>query len=299
MDIQRAELNETITLEILKEKLSAIIHSETSTTNNRKIADYLLTHLNTIAFMKASQIAEKVGVSQPAVTRFVTNILRIGGYTQFIKLIQDSVRNEMTGTDRYAMSFSNPQSNIQRTIYEEINNLQKIMEEVSEEKLKYIASQVAKAETVVILGFRTAMHLATYFQFFLNKIHPDVRLVLDGGSRVYDLLSKLDTEKTVVISLVLPRYPQEMIDVIQFLKQEKFNFFTVTDSHTLEKWGICECSIVTPIGMTTIFDSYITTKCLLNLLLDLIGREDQKRTKMMLSKLEKLFKDKQFFFRKE
>ncbi|WP_339209890.1 MurR/RpiR family transcriptional regulator [Aeribacillus sp. FSL K6-8210] len=282
----------------LREKLHEVLHSEKSTANNRRIAEYILTHQNSIVFMTASELAENVGVSQPTVTRFVTNTLGFQSFSHFMKVIQEIVRNEITGVDRYQISSGKKHSNMEILVNREIENLTKLLEENTEEKLNRIAQQIAKAKTICILGFRTGSPLALYFHFFLRKIHPDVRVCTNGGSEVYDILHKLDRDSSLVIAFAFPRYPREIIEVIQFLKQEKFSYFTITDSYTLENWGITECTIVTPMSMSMLFDSYVTSFCMLSLLLDMIGRVDLDRTREMLDSFEKVSQRKQIFFKK-
>lgn len=282
----------------LKEILNRVIRSDNSTPNNRRIAEYLLVHYRSVAFMTASEIAEKVGVSQPAITRFVTNVLGFQGFSHFLKIIQDIIRNEVTGVERYHISSSKNKSNIEIVISQEIENLNKLVEYTSEEKLIHTATQIANKKTIFIIGFRTGAPLANYFYFFLRKIHPDVRVCTSGGSEVYDMMHKMDRETTLFIPFIFPRYPREMIEVIQYLKKEKFHFLTVTDSYTLQVEGICECEIVTPIIITTLFDSYTTSFCVLNILLDMIGRIDLARTKDMLGGIEEMYQRNRVFYKK-
>lgn len=280
-------------VERLKEVLSEIIHSGSTSRNNRRIAEYVHSQMDSVAFMTASEIAAAVGVSQAAVTRFVTQRLGFDRYSTFIKLIQGGIRSELTATDRY--NRSSRVSSPHRAIDEEIAHLKNLGEDLSEEQLKYVAKRISRARTVYVLGFRTASHLATYFHFFLGKIHEDVRMDLRGGSELFEKLSKLDPEETLVLAYVFPRYPREMIEILDFLRERKFGLVTVTDSRVLEQQGVCECDIVTPISMTTLFDSYITPFCMTNLLLDHVGRCDQKKTKTMLNSLERLFSSRDFF----
>lgn len=281
-------------IEKLDAVLSEIIHSDSATRNNRRIAEYVHTQMNSVAFMTASEIAEAVGVSQAAVTRFVTQRLGFDRFSTFIKLVRGGIRRDLTATDRY--NKSSAARSPHRAIEEEIEHLRTLDEEFSDEQLKNIARKVSAAKTVYVLGFRTASHLATYFHFFLGKIHEDVRVDLRGGSELFEKIDQLNPDDTIVIAYIFPRYPREMIDIIEFLKQRNFKFFTITDSRVLEQRGVCECSLVTPISMTTLFDSYITPFCLTNLLLDHIGRCDQKKTKRMLNRLEHLFKNRDFFY---
>lgn len=278
----------------LNATLTEIIHSDAATRNNRRIAEYVYTQMNSVAFMKASEIAEAVNVSQAAVTRFVTQRLGFDRYSTFIKLIQGGVRSELTAPDRY--NKSSVTKSPHRAIDEEISHLKNLSEDISDEQLKYLAKRISQAKTVYVLGFRTASHLARYFHFFLGKIHEDAHVDIRGGSELFEKLDRLDPRTTVVFAYIFPRYPREMINIVEFLKERKFDFFTMTDSRALEEYGVCDCTLVTPISMTTLFDSYITPFCLSNLLLDHIGRCDQKKTKRMLNNLEHLFKNRDFFY---
>lgn len=290
----------TISAEQLKEMLNNVIFSDGCTPNNRKIAEYMLVHYKSVVFMTASEIAEHAGVSQPAVTRFVTNSLGFQGFSHFLKAVQDIIRNEVTGVERYHIS-GRTKSNLEILIGQEIDNLNKLMEYTSEEKLMRTARQIAGNKTVFIIGFRTGAPLANYFAFFLRKIHPDVRVCTSGGSEAYDMLHHLDRETTLILPFIFPRYPREIIEVIQYLKQEKFQYLTITDGYTLQAEGICECEIVTPIvitAFTTLFDSYTSSFCILNILLDMIGRVELGRTEEMLGSIEEMYQKNRVFFRK-
>ncbi|CAG7638588.1 hypothetical protein PAECIP111802_02457 [Paenibacillus allorhizosphaerae] len=290
----------TLSAEQLKEMLNNVILSDACTPNNRKIAEYILVHYKSIAFMTASEIAEQVGVSQPAVTRFVTNSLGFQGFSHFLKVVQDIIRNEVTGVERYHIS-GKTKSNIELLIGQEIDNLNKLMEYTSEEKLIRAAERIASHKTIFIIGFRTGAPLASYFSFFLRKIHPDIRVCTSGGSEAYDMLHHLDRETTLVLPFIFPRYPREMIEVIQYMKQEKFQYLSVTDSYTLQVEGICDCEIVTPIvitAFTTLFDSYTSSFCILNILLDMIGRVQLDQTRDMLGSIEEMYQKNRVFYRK-
>lgn len=282
-------------IERLNNVLSEIIHSGSTSRNNRRIAEYVHSQMDAVAFMTASEISEAVNVSQAAVTRFVTQRLGFDRFSTFIKLIQGAIRSELTATDRY--NRSSLASSPHRAIDEEITHLKNLSEDLSDEQLKYTAKRISGAKTVYVLGFRTASHLATYFHFFLGKIHEDVRVDLRGGSELFEKLNKIDPNETLVLAYIFPRYPREMIKIIDFVRKRKFGLITVTDSRVLEQQGVCECDIVTPISMTTLFDSYITPFCMTNLLLDHVGRCDQKKTKRMLNSLETLFTNREFFYR--
>lgn len=289
---------QTLTAEQLKEMLNKVICSDESTPNNRRIAEYISVQYKSIAFMTASEIAEKISVSQAAITRFVTNVLGFHGFSHFMKIVQDIIRSSVTGVERYVIA-DKSKSNLELLISQELGNLNELLNSVSEEKLMHAAALIGSRKTILIVGFRTGVPIANYFYFFLKKIHPEVRLCTTGSNEVFEALVTLDRKTTLVMPFVFPRYPREMIEVIQFLKLEKYQFITTADSYNLQVEGICECDIVTPITITTLFDSYTTSFCILNILLDMIGRVDPSRTKIMLGNLEEIFQKNRVFFRKQ
>jgi DNA-binding MurR/RpiR family transcriptional regulator len=246
--------------------------------------------------MTASEISDQVGVSQPAITRFVTNVLKYPGFSSFIKDIQNIIRHEITGIDRYQIASNQFKSDVDLIINQEIESLKNILTSTSEAKLTQIANQIISTQSIFILGFRTGAPIAEYFYFFLRKIHPDVRICRNGGSDVYDVLHRLDRENTLIVIFVFPRYPSEMIEVIKYLKQEKLSFMVISDSYSLQMKSVCKVDIITPVIMNTLFDSYTSTFCLLNILLDIIGRIHFQQTKEMLKNVEEMYRKNNIFY---
>jgi len=248
--------------------------------------------------MTASEIAETVGVSQPAVTRFVTNVLNFQGFSQFIKCIQDIIRYEVTGIERYQITSHKSTSAFEKLIKQEIDNLNNLLEDTTDEKLNQIVSVITNKKTIFLIGFRTAAPIVNYFFFFLRKIHPDVRICTHGGSEVYDTLHHMDRESTLIITFIFPRYPTETINIIHYIQQENFQSIAISDSFKLKEARICDIDIVTPIIINTLFDSYTSTFFMLNILLDKIARNNFAQTKEMLSTLEDMYHKNQIFYKR-
>lgn len=280
-----------------KEQLSQIAYSDHTSKANRKLAKYIMVNYNYIVFLKASELAEEAGVSQSSVTRFVTNVLNFKGYASFIKFIQAILRSELTSSERYVMSSKQHESNMAKVIYREISNLEKIVEEIPEENLQHLAKKINKHPVIYIIGFRTGSALAKYFQFFLSKIHPDVRVCTNASSELNENLYHTNRKDTLVIVFAFPRYPQQLIEVIQFLKRENIPFITITDSDNLERWHICKCDLIVPLTMSTFFDSFVSVFCMINLLIDEVGKIDYQRTKHVLDQLETMYQTERIFYR--
>ncbi|WP_148449861.1 MurR/RpiR family transcriptional regulator [Gorillibacterium timonense] len=284
---------------MLKDKLTEIIYSEKTTLNIRRLAEYILHHFNSVAFMTAAELAEAAGTSQSTVTRFVTIFLEYSNFSSFIREIQDSVRNQISGTENHPVLAEGSDSAIDAYLHQEVDNLVQALRAVDERKLQIMAERIASKPTILVIGLRTGTHLAHYFHFILSKIHPDVRLVTSGGSGIYDKIVKLNPENTLAINFVFPRYPREMIEVIRFLKDRQVEQLTISDTYSLEEWGIAECHLVTPVNSTDLFESYAACYSVLNLLIGEVGKVNLQHTKEQLMSLERLYQENQVFYTKD
>ncbi|WP_339226952.1 MurR/RpiR family transcriptional regulator [Oceanobacillus sp. FSL K6-2867] len=280
----------------LKETLTNFIMNENITPNNRRIAEYILLNYKSVAFMTASELAEKIGVSQPTITRFVAIHLKIDRFSKFIKEIQNIIRLEVTTLDRHQMKKENQDSDFYYFIDQEIDSLKSIGDYISEEKLDYIAKKIAGKKKILILGFRSAKPLADYFYFFLRKIHPNVQVCFRADSEVLDTLHSINVQESLILLFAFPRYPNEMINVIKYLKEKKYPCITISDSYKLQEIGVCNVDLVTPITLNNLFDSYTSTFSVLSILLDKIGRVDFEQSQTMLNNLEDLYRKNQVFF---
>ena len=285
------------TQEALRQKLSEVIYSEKSSANIRRLAEYVLNHFEPTAFLTASELAEKASTSQSTVTRFVTIVLEYESYSAFVKEIQNIIRQQISGGVQSTV-VPEGTNDYERYLQAEQANLNKAFESVSQEKLKRLAKLVATKESITIFGFRSANHIATYFYFLLSKLHSNVKVCTSGSSEVYDVLSRVDKEKHLAINFVFPRYPREMIELIQYMKKEKYEMLTISDSYSLEQWGMTECQLVLPVQTETLFESYAASYSVLNLFLDEIGKVNLQFTKERLYTLERLYQDQHMFYTK-
>ena len=283
----------------MSDKLTEIIYSEKTTLNIRRLAEYIQHHYSQVAFMTAAELAEAAGTSQSTVTRFVTIFLEYHNFAAFIREIQDNVRSQISSTESYPVLAESSDGAIDAYTHQEIENLIQAMKAIDEQKLKRLAKRIATKMSILIIGFRTGAHLAQYSHFILNKIHLDVRLVTSGGSELYDTIVKMNPENTLVINFVFPRYPREMIEVIQFLKEKKYELLTISDTYSLQEWGITECHLVTPVNSTDLFESYATSYSVLNLLFSEVGKVNLQDTKEQLMSLERLYQENRVFYTKE
>src|SRR2546430_762175 len=73
--------------------------------------------------------------------------------------------------------------------------------------------------------------LADYFPYFAAKVHPDVRVLDQGGSLLADRIEQARAAGAgALLAIVLPRYPREALDALREARAAGLTTVVLTDS---------------------------------------------------------------------
>ena len=129
------------------------------------IAQYIVENYDKAAFMTASKLADKVGVSESTVVRFA-NALGFDGYPQLQKNLKEIVKIKLTTVQRVKMTgrYSNIDLMLREVLKADMNNIRTTLEKIDYDMFQQIISEICRAEKY-ISWFRSSMALADYFVF--------------------------------------------------------------------------------------------------------------------------------------
>lgn len=263
----------------------------------RRLATHVLQNYQEVAFMTATELGMAVEMSQPTVTRFAT-FLGFDGYPQFVKALQNIVRMELKGTDRLRFSSrpaSDSLSRYDEILQQEAAHIERLKEVLESPTFKSAVTAISEAETVVVTGARIAMVLVQYLAFFLNKVRPGVIGLPGGDSSVLDQIAGLNPKTTVMVGMAFPRYPTEFLNILRYGSQLGFKIVCLTDSLVSPVVRMSHLTLIAPINLATLFDSYTAPMALINLLIDGVGQANPKRTEQRLAQLEEMYGRQQVF----
>jgi DNA-binding MurR/RpiR family transcriptional regulator len=264
--------------------------------SQRRVADYTLSHYQRAAFMTASKLAKTLGLSEPTVIRFAQS-LGYSGYAEFIRDLEEIIHSELTGTDRFKLSVHAGRKKLpgpQEVISKEIENLKHLLESFPTIEFFKVVKEIQPAQNIFIIGLRGSTHLAQYFGYFLRKVKRPVRILTTGSTTDFDELMDVNSH-TLVISIAFPRYPKMTVDLTQYAQQRGAKIIAITDTLLSPIAKLSDISLLIPIGLITLFDSYSAPLCLINVLVTEVGRRNTRRTKQLLDEFEQLAKEKSIF----
>ena len=259
----------------------------------RRIAQYLIEHLTEAAFLSITELADRVGVSQPSVTRFAAAV-GFSGYPALRETLQSIALSTLSGPGEV-----NRANELQAAVDAEIENLENLRRDFADpDRVIHVGRELSNSTPLTVLGLRISVSLAEYFGYAARRIHPDVRLVTRGGSVAYDaLLQSREAGGTWVLAFAMPRHAQETLTAVRVAQEAGLKVVLITDLALGPLAEEADITFATGTGSRLVFDSYAAPGVLAAALLQAMTDADPERTQGRLEKYEQVAEQRHFFLR--
>ncbi|MFF7945945.1 MurR/RpiR family transcriptional regulator [Streptomyces griseorubiginosus] len=262
----------------------------------RRIAQYLIEHITEAAFLSITDLAERVGVSQPSVTRFAAAV-GFSGYPALREKLQAIALGTLAGGP--VADEESRGNELQAAVDAEIENLENLRRDFADpDRMIDLGRKLSESTPLTILGLRISASLAEYFAYAARRIHPDVRLVTRGGSVAYDsLLQSREAGGTWVLAFSMPRHAQETLTALRVARSAGLKVALVTDLALGHVADEADVLFTTGTGSRLVFDSYAAPGVIAAALLQAMTDADPERTQARLEEYEQISDQHQFFLR--
>ncbi|MFI5675299.1 MurR/RpiR family transcriptional regulator [Streptomyces cellulosae] len=277
-------------------QLRALFDRPRLSPGQRRIAQYLIEHITEAAFLSITDLAERVGVSQPSVTRFAAAV-GFSGYPSLREKLQSIALGALAGGPTAAEE--NGSNELQAAVDAEIENLENLRRDfVDPDQVIGVGRELSRSTPLTVLGLRISASLAEYFAYAARRVHPDVRLVTRGGSVAYDaLLQSREAGGTWVLAFSMPRHAQETLTAVQVARSAGLKVALVTDLALGPVADEADAVFATGTGSRLVFDSYAAPGVMAAALLQAMTDADPERTQARLEEYEQISDQHQFFLR--
>jgi DNA-binding MurR/RpiR family transcriptional regulator len=273
------------------EQLLGLLDGRRLSPAQRRIGQFLIDHLAEVVFMSSVDLAERVGVSQPSVTRFAT-ALGFSGYPA----LRDALKGIVLGSVGESPEEVR-RNEFQAAIAAEQGNLEALQRLVATpDRLVEAGRLLAGSSPLVVLGLRLSLAVAHYFAYSAQRIHPDVRLVSAGGSAADDaLLQARQAGGGWLVAFLLPRYATEALTSIGHARELGFRVALVTDNPLVPFASSADVLLPAGVGSRLVFDSHAAPMVLASLLVQAIADAAPERTQARLEAHESLSEARDFY----
>ncbi|MFJ2772180.1 MurR/RpiR family transcriptional regulator [Streptomyces sp. NPDC087300] len=204
-------------------RLQVLFEGHRLTPTQRRIAHCMVRRAADVPFLSSVELAELAGVSQPSVTRFAV-ALGFDGYPALRRHLRDVAPPETAAGDSL--------NEYQQAVEAEIENLRHLAELLADpEPVERAGRLLAASRPLPVLGLRAAASQAYGFSYFAAKVHPDVRLLHEGGTMLADRVdAAVRAGATALLCFALPRHPREVVDALAYARSAGLTVVTVADS---------------------------------------------------------------------
>ncbi|MEU6073402.1 MurR/RpiR family transcriptional regulator [Micromonospora sp. NPDC047074] len=259
------------------------------TPTQRRIAHCLVQHAPAAAYLSAAEVAELAGVSQPSVTRFAI-ALGHDGYPALRRRLRELTAGAPGGA-------SGSGNELQQAVRAEIGNLDHLAGQLADrDRIAETGKLLAASRPLPVLGLRAAAPLAAYFAYFAAKVHPDVRVLDDGGSLLTDRLEQAaEAGAGALLAFVLPRYPRETLDALREARAAGLTVVAITDSPVSPATEHADVVLPAAVGAQLVFDLHTAPMTLAMVLLQAICDAAPAETQRRLEAFEASAARRQLF----
>ncbi|MFK8910179.1 MurR/RpiR family transcriptional regulator [Streptomyces sp. YS-3] len=206
-------------------RLQQLFEGRRLTPTQRRIAHSMVRRAADVPFLSSVELAELAGVSQPSVTRFAV-ALGFDGYPALRRHLREVVPADAApaGEDAY--------NEYQQAVQAEIENLRHLAGLLADPApVEEAGRLLAASRPLPVLGLRAASSQARGFAYFAAKVHPDVRLLDEGGSMLVDRIDAASRAgASALLCFALPRHPREVVDALAYARTRGLVVVTVADS---------------------------------------------------------------------
>ncbi|MFE7706071.1 MurR/RpiR family transcriptional regulator [Streptomyces sp. NPDC057486] len=208
-------------------RLQQLFEGHRLTPTQRRIAHSMVRRAGDVPFLSSVELAELAGVSQPSVTRFAV-ALGFDGYPALRKHLREVAPGPVEGGARAADTYNE----YQQAVRAEIENLQHLAELLADPTpVERAGRLLAASRPLPVLGLRAASSQARGFGYFAAKVHPDVRVLDEGGSMLHDRIdAACRAGASALVCFALPRHPKEVVDALAYAQEQGLAVVSVADS---------------------------------------------------------------------
>lgn len=273
-------------LKVLKENLC------NCSKGHRLISEFVINHFDKAAFMTASKLGATVGVSESTVVRFAIS-LGYKGYPEFQKSLQELIKNKLTAVQRMELSDDRigTENLLENVMTTDIDRIKETLLGISGVDFNEAVEKIANANTIYIIGNRSASALASFAEYYLSLMFSYVKRVKSSStSEMLEQVMRID-ENDVIIGFSFPRYSTQTLIGLKYARDKGAKVVAFTDSYNSPLAPYADYLLVAGSDMASFVDSLVAPLSLLNALLVAVSIKKKDMISENFKKLEKIWEE--------
>lgn len=274
------------------ETIEKRIQSAVLTKTDRKIADYIMDHLDTMGIETVTEMAKALETSDTSIIRLLRK-LGYAGFADFKKQMADrmvqqyreTVENLSTG-EKYLKSSSllTKGNEITDVMEKTVSNIQYTFVNLNPENLTAIANCLIKSKRKFIAGFRSTAACSIYMYRKLISFLPNVVNLQYAESEAIEKLTDI-TKSDCLVLYSFSRYSEINYTLLDMAKEAGARVVLITDKPSSPLAGKADFVISCAIVGAGVTNSYIVPICVSEVIVLLVSKMIKESDKRRINKL--------------
>lgn len=261
--------------------------ADTLSKTQRMLARYVLANYQTVAFSTIVEFARLTGASEATIVRFAT-ALGFNGYPAFQRELRRMLRADLKAGERYALNRSTSlatDSPLKAVIAKELDNIAFLESNFDEAALHSAAQLLRGANDILVAGARTTSPLAHHLWFALDKLRLPAHLLDHIDTDAFDRVSRMGPKDCLVL-IGFPRYLASLVELHGYARERGVKTVAITDSPLTPFKA--DIRLSAPVESASFISFHCAPLILINTLLEVLSRADEKATLKALQDFEQL-----------
>jgi DNA-binding MurR/RpiR family transcriptional regulator len=213
--------------------LSAYISSrfDEFSRSQKDVAQYVVDHLDEVAFHTAEELARRANTSSSTVVRF-SQALGFEGFPELQEAAREEYRNSLRVNEGRGTSeplFSIDQSPFESAIAADHVNVEETARKVSRSEVEGAIEAIATADRVLIVGTDQMAFFASYLRHLLMLLDIRAEIAASPSQDALSRLGRID-EKVLVIGLSAGRPHPLVVRAMKIARHRKAGTLAIVDA---------------------------------------------------------------------
>jgi len=272
-------------ISIIQEKQRSFSKGQT------RIARYVTENADKAAFMTASKLGQKVGVSESTVVRFALE-LGFEGYPEMRKALQEMIRNRLTSVQRIevAKTVIGERDTLAAILNSDMDNILRTQNALERKDFDAAVEALLDARHIYILGTRTSAALSMFMGFYFNLLFENVKVLYENtAGEIFEQILRIGPGD-VFVGISYPRYSRRTVKAVRFARERGATVLALTDAQTSPIAEMADITLLARSDMVSFVDSLVAPLSLINALIVAVS-ERKPGVEGTFNELEKVWND--------
>ncbi len=268
----------------------------TLASNQKKVANFFLEHLDLVALLPIREVALKTGASEATIVRFA-QLLGYRGYKELKETLSSSLKAQLSPTARYHLAVAEKGQSpdvLKLASQNVISNIHETIRSIDTQVFTAAVESIIAAERIYCIGLELSSHLAQLMTFLLRQYSYNAQHLSLDFFRYEEQVAFMNP-RDLVIAFSFSPYSRETVEAIALAKKRAVPSILFTDkkSSPARTWATHCLPIKTDNIMFS--NSLGAVVTVLNAIITELNFRDKDRTLAALRIIEESIRDDRYF----